>query len=123
MKPAVRYQRNHIIGFSQDEPNKTARIVLAIMIAPMMATPAFVCQLIPVCSLKHDISEQTQEAITLIHQKGGYTFLLMTDNLRANQACFHLHKEILEVQIFSEEFENLYLLYDPTHLLKNVVAG
>ena len=51
---------------------------------------------------------------------------LMTDNLRANQLYFNLFKETFEsTDIFScknpvkneEEFENLYLLYDPTHLL------
>ena len=63
--------------------------------------------------------------ITLIHQNEGYTFLLMTDNLRANQACCDLCKEIFEsTGIFSckhsvenEEFENLCLLFDPIHLL------
>ena len=55
----------------------------------MMAAPAFVCRLIPEYSLKHDILEQKQKAITLIHQKGRYAFLLMTDNLRAHEACFH----------------------------------
>ena len=51
----------------------------------------------------------------------------MTDNLRANQARFDLYKEIFgSTYIFSckhpvenEEFENLYLLHDPTHLVKN----
>ena len=50
----------------------------------------------------------------------------MTDNLRANQACCGLCKEIFEsTGIFSckhsvenEEFENLCLLFDPIHLLK-----
>ena len=53
VKPAVRYQGNHIIGFSHDEPTKVARTVLAIMIALMLGAPAFVCRLIPVYSLKH----------------------------------------------------------------------
>ena len=39
MKPAVRYQGNHIIGFSHDEPTKAAKTVLAIIIAPMMGAP------------------------------------------------------------------------------------
>ena len=53
VKLAVRYQGNHIIGFSHDEPTKAARTVLAIMITLMMGAPAFVCRLIPVYSLKH----------------------------------------------------------------------
>ena len=39
VKPAVRYQANHIRSFSHDEPTKAARTVLAIIIAPMMGAP------------------------------------------------------------------------------------
>ena len=46
-------QGDHIVGFSHDEPSKPTRTVLAIMVAPMMGGPAFVCRLIPVYSLKH----------------------------------------------------------------------
>ena len=55
MKPVVKYQENDIIGFSNDDPAKDARTVLVIMIAPMMGGPAFVCRLIPVYSLKHNL--------------------------------------------------------------------
>ena len=89
----MRYQGNHIVGYSPDEPTKATRTVLAIMIAPMMGAPAFVCRLIPVYSLKHDlIFEQTHKVIDLINQSGGFAFLLMCDNLRANQACFNKYK-------------------------------
>ena len=65
----MRYQGNHIIGFSHNEPTKATRTVLAIMIARMMGAPAFVCRLIPAYSLEHNlILEQTQKVITLIHQ-------------------------------------------------------
>ena len=66
VKPAVRYQVNHIIGLYHDEPTKAARTILAIMIAPVMGDPAFVCRRIPVHSLKHDLNlEQTQKVILL----------------------------------------------------------
>ena len=55
MKPVVKYQENDIIGFSNDDPSKDARTVLVIMIAPMMGGPAFVCRLVPVYSLKHNL--------------------------------------------------------------------
>ena len=75
------------------------------MISPMMGAPAFPCRLIPVYSLKHDLTfQQTQKVITLIHQNGSYTFFLMTDNLTANHACFKLYREI----------------FDPTHHEKNI---
>ena len=52
------------------------------MIASIMSAPAFICRLIPVYSLKHNlILEQRQTVITHIHQNGGYTCLLMADNL------------------------------------------
>ena len=129
VKPDVGYQGNHIIGFLHDKPTKAARTVLFIMIAPMMGALAFVCRLIPVYPLKHDLTlQQSQKVITLIHQNRGYTFLLMNYYLRANHACFNLYREIFgSTVIFSckhpvqnGEFENLYLLYDPTHLLKNI---
>ena len=55
MKPAVRYQGNHITGFLLDEPTKAAKTVLAIIIAPMMGSPAIAYQLIPVYSLIQDL--------------------------------------------------------------------
>ena len=64
------------------------------MITPMMGVPAFVCRLIPVYSLKHDlIVQQTLKVIELTHASGGFAFLLMSDNLRSNQACFKVYKE------------------------------
>ena len=52
----------------------------------------------------------------------------MADNLRASQACFNLYKEMLgstdnfscKDPVENEEFENLYLLYDPIHVLRNI---
>ena len=55
VKPDVRYQGDHIIGFLHDEPTKAARTVLAIMIAPILGAPAFFCRLIPAYSLKHNL--------------------------------------------------------------------
>ena len=128
IKPAIRYQGNHIIGFSVDDPTKAARTVLAIMIAPSMGKPAFVCRLIPVYSLNHDfLFEETNKIIQLIHKHSGYAMLLMSDNLRTNQACFKSYQETFGSEnIFSckhpvsNEFSMLFLLYDPPHLLKNI---
>ena len=39
VKPVVRYQGTHIIGFSHDEPTKAAKSVLDIIIVPMMGAP------------------------------------------------------------------------------------
>ena len=129
IKPAIRNQGNHIIGFSVDDPTKAARTVLAIMIAPSMGKPAFVCRLIPVYSLNHDfLFEEANKIIQLIHKHSGYAMLLMSDNIRTNQACFKSYQETFGSEaIFSrkhpvsnDEFSMLFLLYDPPHLLKNI---
>ena len=85
IKSAVRYEGNHVIGFSNDEPTKPARTVLAIMVVPSMGKPAVVCRLIPMFSLKADfLFEETKKMIDLVHKLGGYAFLLMSDGLRTN---------------------------------------
>ena len=128
IKPSVRYQGNHVIGFSCDDPTKAAKIVLPIMIAPSMGKPAFVCRLIPVFSRKASfLFKETMKIIKLIHKHNGYAFLLMTDNLRTNQSCIMFPESFGSDDIYSckhpvenDEFAILFLLYDPTHLLKNI---
>ena len=74
----MKYQENHIIGLSNDKQTKAAKIALAIMTAPIIDVPTFVCRIIRVYSVKHDLTlEQTQNFIDLIHQNEGFTFLLM----------------------------------------------
>ena len=55
IRPAIRYQCNHVIGFSVDEPTKAAKTILALMVCPILGRPAFVVRLIPVFSLKHEL--------------------------------------------------------------------
>ena len=42
LNASVRYQDNHIIGFSHDESTKSAIKVLTFIIAPIMGAPVFV---------------------------------------------------------------------------------
>ena len=52
----------------------------------------------------------------------------MTDNLKANQSLFHKMQNVygskslwfVNHPIDNEEFEELVVLYDTTHLLKNI---
>ena len=55
IRPAIRYQGNHVIGFSVDEPTKAAKTILARMVCPILGGPAVVARLIPVFSLKHEL--------------------------------------------------------------------
>ena len=74
----MKYQENRIIGLSHDNQTKAAKIARAIMTAPITDVPTFVCRIIRVYSVKHDLTlEQTQNFIDLIHQNEGFTFLLM----------------------------------------------
>ena len=65
IKPGVQYQGGHILGFSEDQPEKPARTILAIMIGPLMGGPPFVARLIPIYSLKQDfLYEQSMQMIS-----------------------------------------------------------
>ena len=89
IKPAIRYQGNHVVGYATDEPTKAAKTILALMVCPILGGEAFVARLIPVFSLKHDLLyDQLIRLITIIHESGGYVFLAITDNLRTNISCF-----------------------------------
>ena len=125
---AAASEGNHIIGYSYNGPLKPATTVLAIMIAPMMGAPAFACRLIPVYSLKHELFDQRLRVINSIHQNNGFVFLLISENLMANQAYFKMYQKnygsdkifACNNRILIEALKSLYLLYDPMHLLKNI---
>ena len=59
------------------------------MIAPMMGggeRPAFVCELIPIYSLKHKLFfDQRLKVINLLYQNSEFDFLLMCNNLFFNE--------------------------------------
>ena len=99
------------------------------LISPSLGAPAFVARLLPVTSLKADfLYEQVNDLIEIIHQVGGYCFLVMSDNYSVNQSMFSIfYKNYESIGIFSvrhpgenDKLEKLYLSYDPVHLLKNI---
>ena len=55
IKPSVRYQGNHLIGYSIDQPDKPARTILALIICPLLGGKSFVARLIPVYTINADI--------------------------------------------------------------------
>ena len=67
--------------------------------------------------------DQIQKMIEIIHNAGGFVFLVLTDNLRANQKTFKLFyakfgsQDIFAINhpVPNSVFSKLYLLYDPTH--------
>ena len=72
--------------------------------------------------------DQLCQLLKIIHDCSGYVYLVMTDNFRVNQSLFSkMHAVYTSTAIWSithpienKEFEELFLLYDPTHLLKNI---
>ena len=129
IKPSIRKRGNHMIRKSVDQPEKAAKTILALMVCCSVGGPTFVARLIPMHTLKHEfLSEQLEKLLHIIHDSGGFVFLLMSDNLRCNQSTFNeSHKKYETVKewprnhpIPNSEFNLLFLLYDPTHLLKNI---
>lgn len=125
--PSIRYRRNHLIGQSIDQPDKVARTVLGLMISTMYGGPSFMARLLPIYTLDSDILfEQIQWLIRIIHDSNGFVFLVLSDDLRANQKTYKLfHKNYGSQGIFDVDhpisnpvFTKLYLLHDPTHLFK-----
>ena len=129
IKPGAQYQGGHIIGYAEDEPSKIAKTVLALMISTQMGKPAFVARLILVYSLTAEfLFDQVSKLIEIIHENSGFVYMAMNDNLRANQKMFSIfHKTYKPRSLFSiahpipnDTIDELFLLYDPTHLLKNI---
>ena len=55
IKPSIRYQGGHILGYSVGDTKKAAKIVLAMVIPLMMEKPSFVAQLLPIFSISHEL--------------------------------------------------------------------
>lgn len=128
IKPGVRYQGNHLIGYSADCPEKPARTMLALRVCPLMGE-AFIARIIPVYSLSAELLfDQIQKLIVILHEVGAYVFLVMADNLRANVSCFKMfhdkfgsiNESSINHPVSNDLFKVLYLLFDPIHLFKNI---
>ena len=128
IKPSIRYQGNHIIGFATDTA-KPARTMLALILCPIFGAPAFVARLIPIYSLSAElIYTQVIALIKIIRESSGYVYLVMNDNLAANIKFFRmLHEKFVSVNNYSiqhpvpnDVFRLLFTLYDTIHLFKNI---
>ena len=129
IKPGAHFQGGHILGYAEDDSSKLAKTCLALMISPLMGKPAFVARLIPVYSLKADfLFTQVTTLLDLVHRNSGVVYMVMNDNLKTNQKMFTLFhqnydcKDIFAVShpVQNPSFQELFLLYDTTHLLKNI---
>jgi hypothetical protein len=106
-----------------------ANKILALMVNPSFGAPAFVGRLIPVSRLKAEfLFGIVYSIIKLVHDASGRVFAIMSDNLSVNQKTFKMFHEISKsIGVYSvphpfpnSKFTELFTLYDPTHLFKNV---
>ena len=89
--PSIRYRGDHLIGSSVDQPDKAAKTVLRLLVETMFGGPSFMGRLLPVYSIDSEILfDQIQKMMAIIHNAGGFVFLVLNDNLRANQKTFKL---------------------------------
>ena len=130
VKPSLQFQKEKVIGFAADiDYPYIAKTVLVIMVNPLMGVPAFVAWLLLVFSLKTEfLTNQINIVMNVIHEVGGYVFLIMRDNLSVNQKMFKVyHKENSSTAIYSIRhpihnpiFDTLFTLYDMPHCFKNI---
>ena len=99
------------------------------MINVSYGAPSFVCRVLPVHSLEAEfLLDQVERVLRIVHDCGGYVFLLMSDNLSVNQKVFKLlHAKYQSTNLFSinhpvtnSKFSNLYTCFDPIHAFKNL---
>ncbi|PAA86097.1 hypothetical protein BOX15_Mlig018626g1 [Macrostomum lignano] len=123
--PSLRLRGGHIIGYSEDDPAKLARTVLAIMVKPLMGAIPYVARLVPIYSLKpHFLYEQIARLISIIHNCGGVVISLICDNHFTNRNCFELFSPDpatpWKAANPADPTQPLFLLYDTVHLIKNI---
>ena len=89
IKPGISY---HLIGHAVDtDTPQAATTVLAMMINPSLVASAFVGRLLPVFSLKAEfLYDPVTKMINVIHEAGGFVYLVMSDNLSVNQKLFKM---------------------------------
>lgn len=130
VKPAIRYRGGNVIGYAQNHDSPTpAKTVLALMVNFLRGSPAFVARIAPVANLKHDfLVDLLLVILSVIHESGGYVLGIVTDNFSVNQKAFKsLREKFTPRSIYSIDhpikndcFSILHLLYDVTHIMKNI---
>ena len=102
------------------------------MVCPILGGPSFVARLLPIYSLKSELLfEQINELVKIIHESEGFVFLVMADNHSANVSCFDQFQQkfggisefAINHPVKNSVFSFLYLLFDPTHLFKNIKSN
>ena len=115
-------------GYAVDteEKDKLATTLLCVMVKCLFTGERFLVRLLPCHALKADfLFKVLCNTIIGIHGSGGNVVGVICDNNRVNQRCYGMFtpkstdtKWIVESPAISSK--NLFLIYDPVHLLKNI---
>jgi hypothetical protein len=123
IKPSLRYRGAHVIGRAVDQPGTRATTVLAILVKPLLGGPAFIARLIPVRSLnKEFLYNQLDTVVDIVHDCGGTVRSFVCDNHFVNKQVYKMMSKGEERPFIGRTSHQtgIHLLYDSTHLLKNV---
>ena len=126
IKAAVAYRGGVVFGYAADHPDKIATTFLCIMVKCFFGSKSFLVKLLPCYALTAAFQfNVVKQVITLLESCGARVFGLVNDNNRVNQAFFgYFEKTNLSapwiVKSPVDPSRQLYLIYDPVHLLKNI---
>ena len=91
VKPSIRLHGNHLIGYSEDEPKKAARTILAFIVRPLMGGKSTVVRLIPVFNLKADFLYHPLVCLLdIISEVGGRARAVICDCHATNKKCYKM---------------------------------
>ena len=126
-KYSVLFTGGEIFGYAVDtkEKDKLATTLLCIMVKCMFTGERFLVKLLPCHALKADFMYKVIcDTIEQIERCGGNVRGIICDNNRVNQKCFNLFTPIGEkrwiVHSPAVRGKELFLIYDPVHLIKNI---
>ena len=117
VKPLLTYHGGMLFGKAVNNPEHLATTVLGFMLVSPFGGPSFLVKMLPVWRLDANFMfEQTQLLLAHIKNAGGSTICIICDNNRVNQAFFKMFPLISPWKTN----DNMFLLYDFIHILKNI---
>ena len=112
------YHGGYLYGFAANKENQLAKTVLGVMIKCLFGGPKFLVKMIPVVDLVSAfLFEHVTAIINLTKEVHGEVIAVICDN-RINQAFFKKFQTVPGKPWLTTD--NMFLLYDYVHLLKNI---
>jgi len=126
VKSSITYRGGYLYGDSVDEPGKAATTLLCIMVKCFFGGKTFLAKLVPCHALKADFQYKVVcDVVSQLETCGAKVYALINDNNRLNQRFFsmftpHEASKPWIVKSPADPESQLFLIYDPVHLLKNI---